>query len=84
MVKTDNGFMKESILDVSEFKSKCLGLLDEVAKGNTLVITKHGRPIARISPILATAKSLRGSWKGIVKIKGDIVKFNEARSWKTG
>jgi prevent-host-death family protein len=76
--------MKESILGVSEFKSKCLGLLDEVAKGNTLVITKRGRPIARVLPISATAKSLRGSWKDIVKIKGDVVKFNEAGAWENG
>jgi prevent-host-death family protein len=76
--------MKESILGVSEFKSKCLGLLDEVAKGNTLVITKRGRPIARVLPISAAAKSLRGSWKGIVKIKGDVVQFNEASAWENG
>jgi prevent-host-death family protein len=76
--------MQESILGVSEFKSKCLGLLDEVAKGNTLVITKHGRPIAKVLPVSTTPKSLRGSWKGIVKIKGDIVKFNEAEAWENG
>ena len=76
--------MKESRLGVSEFKSKCLGLLDEVAKGNTLVITKHGRPIAKVLPVSTAAKSLRGSWKGIVKIKGDIVKFNEAEAWENG
>jgi prevent-host-death family protein len=75
--------MKESILGISEFKSKCLGLLDEVAKGNTLIITKHGRPVAKVLPVSATAKSLRGSWKGIVKIKGDIVKFNEAVAWES-
>ncbi len=76
--------MKESVLGVSKFKSKCLGPLDEVAKGNRLVITKHGRPIAKVLPISATAKSLRGSWKGIVKIKGDIEKFNEADAWENG
>ena len=55
-----------------------------MAKGNRLVITKHGRPIAKVLPISATAKSLRGSWKGIVKINGDIVKFNEADAWENG
>ena len=69
---------------VSEFKAKCLGLLDEVAKGSTLIITKRGRPIAKVSPVAAPAKSLRGSWKGIVKIKGDLVKFNEAGAWENG
>jgi prevent-host-death family protein len=76
--------MKESILGISEFKSKCLGLLDQLAKGNTLIITKHGRPIAKVSPATTPVKSLRGSWKGIVEIKGDIVNFNEAAAWKNG
>jgi prevent-host-death family protein len=73
--------VKESTIGVGEFGSKCLGLLDQVAKGNSLVITKHGRPIAKILPVSVTAKSLRGSWKGIVKINGDIVKFSEAGAW---
>ena len=68
--------MKEMTISASEFKSKCLRLLDKVAEeGLRLVITKRGRPIARVSP------TLRGRWKGIVKIKGDIVNFNEADAW---
>ena len=47
--------MKESILSASEFKAKCLSLLDEVANGNTLIITKHGRPVAKVSPVSAPA-----------------------------
>ncbi len=76
--------MKESTLGASEFKAKCLGLLDEVAKGSTLIITKRGRPIAKVSPLSTPAKSLRGSWKGVVKIKGDIVNFNESGEWENG
>ena len=71
-------------MGASEFKAKCLGLLDEVARGSTLIITKRGRPIAKVSPVSAPAKSLRGSWKGIVKIKGDLVKVNEAGAWENG
>lgn len=34
-----------------EFKAKCLGLIDEVnATGNTVVITKRGKPMARLTP----------------------------------
>ena len=76
--------MKESTLGASEFKAKCLGLLDEVANGSTLIITKRGRPIAKVSPLSAPAKSLRGSWKGVVKINGDIVNFNESGEWENG
>jgi len=35
----------------SEFKAKCLALLDEVAEnGETLVVTKRGKPVARVMP----------------------------------
>jgi prevent-host-death family protein len=70
--------MKQATIAASEFKAKCLRLLDEVAeKGHTLIITKRGQPVAKIEPIPQPRKSLRGSWKGIVKIKGDIVNFHD-------
>lgn len=35
----------------SEFKAKCLALLDEVAEtGETIVVTKRGKPVARVIP----------------------------------
>lgn len=40
-------------ITASQFKARCLRLLDEVAEtGETLVITKHGRPVARVEPPL--------------------------------
>lgn len=74
--------MKETTIAASEFKAKCLRLLDEVAEGATLVITKHGKPVARVAPVSESTQTLRGTWKGIVKIKGDIVNFNEADDWE--
>jgi prevent-host-death family protein len=77
--------MTELKLGVSDFKAKCLGLLDEVAsKGAVLIITRHGRPIARVTPISTPRKSSRDRWKGIGKIKGDIVSFSEADLWENG
>jgi prevent-host-death family protein len=77
--------MKELQLGVSDFKAKCLGILDQVAsKGDVLIITKHGRPIARVTPISSPRKSTRDRWKGVGKIKGDIVRFNEAEFWENG
>lgn len=36
----------------SEFKARCLALLDQVARSRVpLVVTKHGRPIARVVPL---------------------------------
>lgn len=70
--------MKESTLAISEFKAKCLRLMDEVAEqGSTLIITKRGRPIAKVSPISPPRKRMWGSWKGLVKIQGDIVNFHD-------
>ncbi len=37
-------------VQASEAKTHLLGLLDAVERGETIVITRHGRPIARIVP----------------------------------
>lgn len=38
-------------ITATEFKARCLRLLDEVADtGETLVVTKRGRPVARVEP----------------------------------
>lgn len=48
-------------LTASRFKARCLALLDEVAEtGESLLITKRGRPVARVGPA-QTPASLRGS-----------------------
>jgi prevent-host-death family protein len=55
--------MPQSLREITatQFKARCLRLLDEVAQtGETLVITKHGRPVARVEPPLR-ADDLRGS-----------------------
>ena len=70
--------MKEFTLGASEFKAKCLRLLDEVAEhGHTLIITKHGRPVARVAPVAPAPARMLGRWEGIAKIKGDIVYFHD-------
>jgi prevent-host-death family protein len=77
--------MKQTTLAVSEFKAKCLRLLDEIEeKGETLIITKRGRPVAKVGPVSPPKRSLRGSWKGVVKMKGDIVHFDTSRDWESG
>jgi prevent-host-death family protein len=37
-------------IQASEAKTKFLQLLDDVERGDTLIITRHGKPIARIVP----------------------------------
>ena len=56
-----------------EFKSKCLKLLDEVAETReTLVITKHGKPVAQVMPMPQEGDFV-GSMKGSVLWEGDII-----------
>jgi len=56
------------------FKTECLKLMDEVARtGRILVITKHGKPVAQLTPIPADSASLFGYMKSTVTIEGDIV-----------
>ncbi len=76
--------MKKATVAASEFKAKCLRLLDEVEdRGRTLIITKRGRPVAKVVPISPPRRSLRGTWKGMVKIKGDIVHFDTGEDWES-
>jgi prevent-host-death family protein len=57
-------------IPASTFKAKCLALLDRVAEtGEPLVVTKRGRPVARVLPMSGQVRSLRGS----VTVRGDIV-----------
>jgi prevent-host-death family protein len=37
-------------IQASEAKARLLQLLDDVEQGETIVITRHGRPIARLAP----------------------------------
>jgi prevent-host-death family protein len=48
-------------ISASQFKARCLALLDEVAEGGgELVVTKRGRPVAKVVPVDEDV-SLRGS-----------------------
>lgn len=65
-------------MPVTEFKAKCLRLLADVEKkGDRIIITKRGRPVAQVGPTLAAVPPLRGTWKDSVKILGDIVNFHD-------
>lgn len=58
--------MVEQSISASEFKAKCLALLDDVAAtGAELVVTKRGKPVAKVVPF-ESRDQLRGSLKGSV------------------
>ena len=61
-------------IKASEFKARCLKLMDEVAEsGEEIVITKNGRPVSRLLPYREKPKSWFGIDRGRIEILGDIV-----------
>jgi prevent-host-death family protein len=61
-------------IKASEFKAKCLTLMDEVARtGTALIITKNGKPVAELVPHRSRARNIRGVLKEELFITGDIV-----------
>lgn len=61
-------------IPAGQFKAQCLQLIDEVNQHRTsLVITKHGKPLAMLVPIKQEKHSLFGCLKDSVVIRGDIV-----------
>jgi len=71
-------------IQASEFKAKCLALMDRVARtGETILVTKNGKPIAELRPHRPPrAKSLIGLHKGQIDVRGDIVSPIASRLWE--
>jgi prevent-host-death family protein len=66
--------MKTKTMAAGAFKAKCLKIMDQVqARRETVIITKRGKPVAKLVPIEETEDPIFGCMKGRVKIKGDIV-----------
>jgi prevent-host-death family protein len=55
----------------AKFKEQCLAILDSVGPEG-IVVTKHGRPVAKVIPIETESAELIGRWKGRIEITGDI------------
>lgn len=51
-------------MTATEVKAKILALLDEVAAGQEVEITKHGRPVARLVPAVGP-HALKGNLSGV-------------------
>ena len=61
-------------IKASEFKAKCLKLMDEVANtGEELVITKNNRPVARLVPYRSKPPTLFGIDRDKIAILDDII-----------
>jgi prevent-host-death family protein len=56
-----------------EFKARCLALMEDVrSKREPLVITKRGKPVAKLVPIEDAKDDFIGRLKGVFKVVGDI------------
>ena len=59
-------------MGAAKFKEQCLALLDRLdAEG--LIITKHGKPVARVVPYEREFSEVIGSLRGKIEVRGDIV-----------
>ncbi len=68
-------------LTATEAKAKILALLDEVAAGDEIEITKYGRTVARLVPA-GGSRALEGSLTGIAMTAGrDEKLFTTDASW---
>jgi prevent-host-death family protein len=60
------------VIPAAKFKAECLAILDRVDPEG-VIITKHGRPVAKLTPIGAEPAALIGSLKGRIRIRGNIL-----------
>jgi prevent-host-death family protein len=75
--------MKE--IAISEFKTKCLALLDQVQKSKQPIrVTRFGKPIAEvIPPSPSPSAGWIGSMKNTIEIVGDVVSpANDEDDWE--
>ena len=61
-------------IQAGAFKAKCLQIMDDVnEKHISVIITKHGVPVAKLTPIDDTPVDFFGCLKGAITIKKDII-----------
>jgi len=73
-------------MTAAEFKARCLELMDRVAREREpIIVTKRGKPVAQLAPVVAKPATLRGFLKGRIRSTKDIirpirVRWNATRS----
>ncbi len=66
--------MKTKTIPAGTFKARCLAIMDEVqAKRQAVVITKRGKPVAKLVPVEQEKDNIFGFFKGKIKVTGDVV-----------
>lgn len=58
----------------TEFKEHCLALLEEVRQTRqSLLVTRHGKPVAEVSPYVPRQRGSMNPLKGSILYQGDLV-----------
>ena len=71
----------QSQMPAGTFKAKCLEVMDTVNREQTtVIITKHGRPVARLVPVDVARPSPIGALAGSL-VRGDIV-APDKKAWR--
>lgn len=69
----------ESVVPAGKFEERCLALLDQVSEtGISIVVTKRGRPVARVVPIDSSPRSLAGSVRLLTTDEEDLFTADRA------
>ncbi len=75
--------MNTRVVRATEFKTKCLALLDEVEReGVSITVTKRGKPLATLQPFRKKPRPLtEGLWMGKVHFPDDRLTSDTAELW---
>jgi prevent-host-death family protein len=69
-------------VSAASFKAECLRLLDEVARQRQpIIVTKRGKPVAKLVPADEGPIDLFGRMAGTIRICGDIIGSIGDREW---
>jgi antitoxin (DNA-binding transcriptional repressor) of toxin-antitoxin stability system len=76
--------MPQRVVSVTEFKAKCLAMLEELGeRGGTITITKRGKPLATVKPARRERwKSPEGVLAGKVTIDDDVLMADNSNLWE--
>ncbi len=73
--------MTMKAIAAAKFKAQCLALLDHLDPEG-LLVTKHGKPVARVLPVSRASADLIGALRGRVRVTGDLI--STGARWDAG
>lgn len=66
--------MADKTVTATQFKADCLRLIDAMGRDRQpVLVTRHGKPVARLVPVPEERLSIIGSMKGSIVGYGDII-----------